>query len=168
MITFKVTTSAHQEPEEPNTFSIGIIFRWRTGTLISYPIENLRIVFWYLWPNRYYQIPEEEKAHAPSRVSLATGVTVSRDTTPVYPPSSPEPLHEVELPVPLLEDLPPLPGIAEYNEPVAALQQRIEAYNILLRQLPVSEEQRVEQLLPRILSGVNPDEVAFTEGHITF
>ena len=98
-------------------FSIEIIFRQRTeGTLFPHPIENSRIVFGYLWPNPYYQIPEEETAHAPSRVSLATGVTASRNTTPVDPPSSPEPLHEVELPAPLSEDLPLLPGITEYNQ----------------------------------------------------
>ena len=121
MITFEVTISAHQTAEEHNTFSIKIIFRWRTETWISHPIENWRIVFGCLWPNRYYQISEEETAHTPSRVSLATRVTASDSSTPVNPPSSPEPLHEVELPVPLSEHLPLLPGIAEYNQRVAAL-----------------------------------------------
>ena len=61
MITFKITISTHQEAEEHNTFTIKIIFRWRTGgSLIPHPIKNSRIVFGYLWPNRYYQIPEEE------------------------------------------------------------------------------------------------------------
>ena len=41
--------------------------------LFPHPIKILRIGFGYLWPNPYYQIPEEETAHAPSRVSLATG-----------------------------------------------------------------------------------------------
>ena len=85
-------------------------------TLIPHLIENLRIVFGYLWPNNYYQVPEEETACTLSRVSLATGVTASRETTPVDPSSYPEPLHKVELPVSLSEDLPPLPRIAEYNQ----------------------------------------------------
>ena len=89
-------------------------------TSILHPIENSRIVFGYLWPNPYYQIPEETP-HTLSRVSLATGVTASREPTLVDPSSSPEPLHKVELPVPLPEDLPPLPGIAEYNAQVTAL-----------------------------------------------
>ena len=37
-----------------------------------------------------------------------------------------------------------------------------------MRQLPVSAEQRVEQLLAYIQSGINLDRVPFTEGHITF
>ena len=41
-------------------------------------------------------------------------------------------------------------------------------YNHSLRQLPVSAEQRVEQLLAHIWSGVNLDKVGFTEGHITY
>ena len=73
LITFEVHISGHREAEEHNTFSIKIIFRWRTGTLISHQIKNSRIVFGYLWPNQYYQVPEEETANAPSRVSLATG-----------------------------------------------------------------------------------------------
>ena len=81
---------------------------------LPHPIEDLRIVLGYLWPNRYYQTPEEETAHAPSRVSLATGVTALRETTPVDPPSSPESLHKVPLPE-QIEELPELPGIADYN-----------------------------------------------------
>ena len=41
-------------------------------------------------------------------------------------------------------------------------------YNHSLRQLPVSAEQRVEQLLARIQSGINLDKIAFTEGNITY
>ena len=76
LITFEVTISAHREAEECNTFSITIIFRWRTeGTLTPHPIENLRIVLGYLWPNPYYQVAETN--HTLSRVSLTTGVTAS-------------------------------------------------------------------------------------------
>ena len=113
LITFEITISAHQSAEEYNTFTIEIIFRQRVETLFPHPIEDLRIVFGYLWPNCYYQIPEEEIAHTPSRVFLATGVTAEDNSTQAPTPSPPESLHEVELPVPLSQDLPPLPGIAE-------------------------------------------------------
>ena len=43
-----------------------------------------------------------------------------------------------------------------------------EAHNQLLCQLPITVEQRVDQFLARIWSGMNLDEVAFTEGHITY
>ena len=75
----------------------------------------MRIVFGYLWPNQYYQIQEEETAHALSRVSLATGVTALRETTPENPPSPTESLHEVTGLPPILPELPELPGITDYN-----------------------------------------------------
>ena len=113
---------AHREAEEHNTFSIEIIFQCRTeGTLIPHPIKNSRIVFGYLWPNQYYQIPEEEQVHTPSRVSLATGVTASENPTPVNTPSPLESLHEVTGLPPILPELPELPGISDYNRRVEAL-----------------------------------------------
>ena len=120
----------------------------------------------YLWPNPYYQIPEEETARTPSRVSLATGVTASEHST-INPPSPPESLHEVELPVPL-PDLPMLPRIDDYNRRVEALWQRVKEHNHQLHQLPISSEQGVEQLLAHIQSGINLDKITFTEGNITY
>ena len=102
MITFKITILAHRSVEEHNTFAIEIIFRWNTNILFTHLIEASRIVFGHLWPNPYYQTPEEETAHTLSRVSLATGVTASQ-TTPVNtpsPPSTPENLPQIELPAP--------------------------------------------------------------------
>ena len=121
LITFKVTILAHQSAESYNTFTIEIIFRQNTNIEFPHPIKESRIVFGYLWLNPYYQIDEEEIAHAPSRVSLATGVTAEEYSTPVNTPSLPESLHKVELPIPLPEDLPPLPGITKYNQQVTAL-----------------------------------------------
>ena len=131
-------------------------------------IKNLRIVFRYLWPNRYYQIPEEETAHALSRVSLATRVTASENPTLVNTLSPPESLHEVMGLPPILPELPELPGISDYNRRVEALQQRIEAHNQHIRQLPTTVDLRVEQLLACIQLGENLDEIAFMEGNITF
>ena len=136
-------------------------------TFLPHPIEDSRNVLGYLWPNQYYQTPEEETAHAPSRVSLATGVTASGFTTLVDPPSSPESLHKVPLPEPI-EELPELPGIANYNRWVAALWERVEEHNRQVQQLPVSVTQRLEDLLTHIQSGENLDKITFTEGNITY
>ena len=115
---------------------------------------------------------EEEICHAPSRVSLATGVTASEFPTHINSPEpspSPKPLHELELPAPIsTENPPPLPGIDDYNRQVAVLQQRVQMYNEQLHQLPITAEQRVDQLLARIRSGINLDELAFREGSITY
>ena len=74
-----------------------------------------------MWPNPYYQTPEEETAHAPSRVSLVTGVTTPWETTLEPSPSPEEELREVPLPPPILPELPELPGIADYIQQVVAL-----------------------------------------------
>ena len=121
LITFEVTISAHQTAELNNTFSVEIIFRWHQNIQYLHPIEDSRIILGYLWPNPYYHIEEEDIICAPSRVSLATGVTASEYSTCVHtpsPPSSPEPLHQLELPVPLPSDQLPLlllPGVEDYN-----------------------------------------------------
>ena len=86
------------------------------GTLIPQTIEESRIVFRYLWPNPYYQTPEEETARTLSRVSLVTGVTMPWETTLEPSPSPEEELREVPLPPPILPELPELPGIADYNQ----------------------------------------------------
>ena len=126
----------------------------------------------YLWPNPYYQIDEEEIHCVPSRVSLAKGVTASEFPTHVNTPEpspSPEPLHELGLLVPIsTENLPPLPGIDNYNRRVAVLWRRVQMYNEQLHQLPISAEQRVNQLLAHIWSGINLDEIAFREDSITY
>ena len=119
LITFEVTISAHQTAEEYNAFTVEIIFRQHQNIIYLHLIENSRIVLWYLWPNPYYQIDEEEILCAPIRVSLATEVTASDSPTEVNtpsPPSTPEHLHKLELPVPIpTKNLPPLPGIDDYN-----------------------------------------------------
>ena len=134
--------------------------------------SHIRLKIWelfgYLWPNQYYQTPEEETVRTPSRVSLATGVTASEGSTPVDPPSPPESLHEVTGLLPILPELPELPGIADYNQRVETLRQRIKAHNQQIRQLPTSVEQRVEDVIARIWTGVNLDEIAFTEGQISY
>ena len=169
LITFEVTISAHQEAEEHNTFSIEIIFRWRTeGTLIPHPIKNLRIVLGCLWPNCYYQVPETETTCALNRGSLAAGVTASRESTPVNPESPPESLHKVTALPPILLELPELPGITDYNQQVEALWKRIEEHNRHLRELPLTVNQRVESLLAHIWSGINLDKMTFTEGNIWY
>ena len=69
---------------------------------------------------------------------------------------------------PILPELPELPRITDYNQRVEALWQIIKAHNQHIRQLPATVDQRVEQLLARIWSGINLDEIAFTKGHITY
>ena len=112
---------------------------------IPHLIKESRIIFGYLWPNLYYQIPEEN--HAPSTFSHATGVTASAESTLVNPVSPPESLHEVTGIPPILPELPELPGITEYNQRVEALQRRVEEHNRHLRELPATVDQRVENLL---------------------
>ena len=67
----------------------------------------------------------------------------------------------VLLPPPTLPELPELPGITDYN-------QQVEAHNQRLWQLPLSPEERLEELLACIWSGENLDKVAFQEGQITY
>ena len=104
LITFEVTISTHQTLETFNTLALEITFHWHLNNLFPHPIEELRIVLGYLWPNPYYQVEEEEEiVHTPSRVSLATGVTASESSTYVNTPSlpsTPEILPQSELPVP--------------------------------------------------------------------
>ena len=164
-ITFDITILAHWEIQEFNLF---IIFRQRTEeAFLIHPIKDSRIVLRYLWPNRYYQTPEEETACAPSRVSIATGVTASGFTTLVDLPSSPESLHKEPLPE-HIEELPDLPGITDYNRWVVALRARVEEHNHQVQQLSVSVTQRLEDLLTHIRSGENLDKIAFPEGNITY
>ena len=169
LITFEITISAYWEAEEDNSFSIKIYFRRVIpGTLIPQTIKESRIVFGYLWPNPYYQTPEEQTASTPSRVSLATGVTASGFSLPEPSPSPQEELWEVPLPPPTLPELPELPGISDYNHHVEALQQRVIAHNQRVWEQPLTVDKRLGGLLTRIRSGINLNKIAFTEGNITF
>ena len=169
LITLEITISAHWEAEEENSFTIEIFFRRVIeGTLIPQSIEELRIVFGYLWPNPYYQTADKETARAPSRVSLVTGVTMPWDTTMEPSPSPEEELQEVPLPPPILPELPELPGIADYNWRVVALWQRVKSHNQWVRELPLTVNQRLDSLLTHIWLGINLNEIAFSDGNITF
>ena len=131
-------------------------------------IEDLRIVFGSLWPNLYYHIEESLIVRTPSRSSIVTGVTTSGTTTPVDLPSPPQELHQVPLPPDPLPELPELPGISDFNQRVEMLCQQVVAHNQGLRELPLSPEERLSDLIACIQSGRNLDEVAFTEGNITY
>ena len=116
LITLEVEISAHRETEEDNSFSLVIYFRRVIeGTIIPQTIESLRIIFGYLWPNPYYQIPETETARAPSRVSLELGEVPTGFSSPALSPSPPEELTEVPQPPSELPELPGLPGTSDFN-----------------------------------------------------
>ena len=151
----------------PSKYTVQTSLRTKESSYKNLSKLSQRIVFGYLWPNLFYQIPEEELNHALSRVSLPTGVTASEEITLVDPPSSPESLHKVPLPE-QIEELPELPGIADYNRWVAALHARVEEHNHQVEQLPVLVTQQLDNLLTCIWSGENLDEIAFTEGNITY
>ena len=151
MITLEVKISAHRETEEDNSFSLVIHFRRVIeGTIIPQTIESSRIIFGYLWPNPYYQIPETETAHAPSRVSLELGELPTGFSSPALSPSPPEELQEVPQPPPELPELPGLPGSSDFNRRVADLQQRIEAQNQRTRELGLTADQWLDSVLTRI------------------
>ena len=155
--------------EEFNSFTVRIIFRRRTErSLPPHLIEDLRIVFGYLWPNLYYQIEEDLIVRTPSRGPIVTGVTTSGTTTPVDLPSPPEELHKVPLPPAPLPKLPELPGITNFNRQTEALHQQIIGHNRSIWELPLTPHQHLEALLAHIWSGENLDEVAFSEGNITY
>ena len=116
LITLEVEISAHRETVEDNSFSLVIYFRRVIeGTIIPQTIESSRIIFRYLWPNPYYQIPETQTARAPSRVSLELGKLPTGFSSLAPSPSPPEELTEVPQPPPKLPELPGLPGTVEFN-----------------------------------------------------
>ena len=169
LITLEVEISAHRETEEDNSFSLIIYFRWVIeGTTIPQTIESSRIIFGYLWPNPYYQIPETETAHAPSRVSLELGELPTGFSSPAPSPSPLEELTEVPQLPPELPKLPGLPGTSEFNQRVANLWQRIKAQNQRTRELGLTAEQWLDTVLTCVRLGFNLDEPAFAEGNITF
>ena len=93
LITLEVEILAHRETEEDNSFSLMIYFRRVIeGTIIPQTIKPSRIIFGYLWPNPYYQIPETETACAPTRVSLEEGELPTRFTLQAPSTSPPEEL----------------------------------------------------------------------------
>ena len=125
----------------------------------------------YQWPNLYYRIEVDLIVCTPSRSSSITGVRTSGTTTPVDPPSEEveeEQLHEIPLPPDPLPEIEGLPPVSEINHQTEELRQRIEAHNQSLREQPLTPRQRLAALLARIRSGVNLDEVAFSEGNITY
>ena len=154
--------SAHREEEQDNSFSIEIYFqRVIEGTQIPQTIEDLRIVFGYLWPNPYYQTPATETTHAPSRVSLEQGELPTGFSSPALSPSPPEELQEVPPPPPKLPELPELPSVPEFNQRVTELQQRIEAQNQRTRELGLTASQWLDTVLTHVQLGINLDEPAF-------
>ena len=86
--------------------------------------------------------------------------------TPVDP-ETPE-LHKVQLPPSPIPEIPELPGIAEFNRRTEALRQRVEDHNRWIRELPLTPEARLDTILERIRSRVNLDELAFSEGNLTY
>ena len=102
-------------------------------------------------------------------MSLATGVTASNSSTYANtpsPPSTPEILPQSELPVPPnTESLPPLPMVNEYRQRVENVRQRV---TTPFRPSPIAADLLVAQLLARIWSGVDLDQLAFQEGSITY
>ena len=159
----------HRTTEEFNSFTVGIVFRWRTErSLPPHLIKDSRIVYGYLWPNLYYQIEEDLIVCTLSRGSIVTGVTTSGTTTPVDPLSSPEELHKVPLPPDPLPELPGLPDMFKFNRRVETVCQRVKQHNQQLREGPSTPRQHLAVLLAHIRSGENLDEVAFTEGNITY
>ena len=164
--------SRHTElAEEFNSFAIGIFFRRRSErSLPPHQIEELRIILGYQWPNLYYWIKEDLVVHTPSRGSSATGVTASGTTTPVDLSSEEEveELHKIPLPPDPLPDIPGLLSVSNINWRTEELHQRIEAHNQSLREQPSTPCQHLAALLTHIRSRVNLDELAFTEGNITY
>ena len=119
-----------------------------------------------MWPNCYYQVDKEEIIHMPSRVSLATGVTASEDSTYTNTPSlpsTPEILPQVELPVPPNHFTLRLQVPSELPS-----QLRSTGFTQMWRPRPIAADLTVEQLLAQIRSGVDLDQPAFTDGNITY
>ena len=122
----------------------------------------------YQWPNLYHTIEEDLIVCTPSRSSSITGVRTSGTTTLVDRPSEEEELHEIPLPPDPLPEIEGLPSVSDINRRTEELRQRIKAHNQSLREQPSTPRQRLAALLARIQSGVNLDEIAFTEGNITY
>ena len=161
LITFRVTISANRTDKVNNSFVLNVTFRQQSErSLPPRTIKESEIVFGYLWPNLYYQIDKNLINH-----TLSEGSSYSGSIT-LVDPETPE-LTEVQLPPPPIPEIPELPGIAELNHRTEILQ-RIEDHNRRVRELPLTPEERFESLLARIWSGENLDQLAFSEGNITY
>ena len=171
LITFHITISAYQTEEDFNSFTVGIFFRRRSEwSLPPHLIEESRIVLGFQWPNDYYQIEEDLIVRTPSRGSSVTGVRTSGTTTPVDPSSEEEveELHEIPLPPSPLPELEGFPPVDEINCRTEELRRRIEAHNRNLQELNLTPQQHLANILARIRSRINLDEIAFQEGNITY
>ena len=162
IIVFEVTISAYQSEDYFNIFNLEISCRLHLDTLYPEQIEQSKIVLGYLWPNPYYQVDEEEIIWAPSRVSLASGVTTSESSTYT---NSPEP-PQAELPIPpnhftlglwILSELPLLLSNQVYQEQVA------NHFNWP----PLAGLLTPDEVLAQVRSGVNLDKLVFNEENIT-
>ena len=168
---FHITISAYRTEENFNSFVVRIFFQRRSErSLPPHLIEESRIVLGFQWPNDYYQIEENLIVRTPSRSSSITGVRTSGTTTPVDPPSEEEveELHEIPLPPEPLPEIPGFPPVDKINRRTEELRRRIEAHNRNLQELNLTPHQRLTNILTRIRSGTNLDEVAFQEGNITY
>ena len=133
------------------------------GILFPHMIEELRIVFGYLWPTLYYQINKEDIAHTPSRVSLATGVTASENSTfgatDSLTPSPTPPRQEQSVPNHVVSGSRiPSPILPEQSGP--STSSRVPR--------PIRADLTVDQLQAQIRSGEDLDKVTFTKGNITY
>ena len=174
IIVFEISISAHQTEDYFNIFNVEMLFRQYLDILYPKQIEDSRIVLGYLWPNPYYQVNEEEIIHVLSRVSLATGVTASEDSTYTNTPSllsTPEILPQSELPVPPNHFTLGLQISSELQSQLTALtstqlyQQQVESH---FNRSPLTADLTVDQVFARIQSGVDLDQPAFREGNITY
>ena len=88
---------------------------------------------------------------------------------PVDPefPELPE-LHKVQLPPSPIPEILELPGIAEFNRRTKALCQRVEVFNNWIRELPLTIDARLDTILERLRAGEDLDELAFSEGTLTY
>ena len=171
LITFHITISAYRTEENFNSFAVGIFFRRRSErSLPPHLIEESRIVLGFQWPNDYYQIEEYLIVCTPSRSSSITGVRTSGTTTPVDLPSEEEveELHEIPLPPSPIPELEGFPPVNEINHRTEELHRRIEVHNSSLQELNLTPNQRLTNLLTRIQSRTNLNEIAFQEGNITY
>ena len=106
----------------------------------------MRIAFGYLWPNQYSQVKEDEIIHMPSRVSLATGVTASEDSTYADTPSlpsTPEILPQAELSVPSNHFT-----LGLQVPSVLPIQSMSTGFTQTWRPRPITADLTIEQLLP--------------------
>ena len=135
LLHIEVSISANDTKEEYNSFGTEIYFRQHQFVTSPQEFEGSRIVLGYLWPNPYYI----DDNCAPSRVSLATGVTASENSTWFNTPSPTSTSSEQSV-----------PSSSQNGQP------------------PFQENLTVDKVFERICSRINLDQPTFTEGNITF